>query len=196
MRANDSSVVIPWLQRGHKISILVENEARPGYGSKLNESKGLVQNVTLHPWGAVAAGENNNDGVFVLTNWSMYPIPLNRTSGLSALPAYVPGVDKRAQFPAFFRASFTVPESVDLGFSDTFLKFDNWGKGVLFVNGVNLGRYWAGLGPQKTLFVPGPVLRPHPEQNEVLLFELEHVSPGCHRFCYVESVAEHDIVGR
>lgn len=33
-----------------------------------------------------------------------------------------------------------------------------WEKGVVFVNGVNLGRYWK-VGPQRTLYVPAPVLR-------------------------------------
>ena len=33
-----------------------------------------------------------------------------------------------------------------------------WGKGILFINGANLGRYWS-VGPQRTLYVPGPLLR-------------------------------------
>lgn len=33
-----------------------------------------------------------------------------------------------------------------------------WGKGVVFINGKNLGRYWS-IGPQLTLYLPGPWLR-------------------------------------
>ncbi len=36
--------------------------------------------------------------------------------------------------------------------------FQGWTKGVVFVNGVNLGRYW-NVGPQQTLYVPGPLLK-------------------------------------
>lgn len=32
-----------------------------------------------------------------------------------------------------------------------------WGKGVVFINGLNLGRYWS-IGPQQTLYLPGPFL--------------------------------------
>jgi len=47
-----------------------------------------------------------------------------------------------------------------------------WRKGVIFVNGFNIGRYWD-VGPQKTLYVPAPLLRPGP--NQLLMFEL-HMS--------------------
>lgn len=41
---------------------------------------------------------------------------------------------------------------------DTFLDMSGWGKGIVFVNGFNLGRYWS-VGPQQTLYVPGPFLK-------------------------------------
>ena len=44
-----------------------------------------------------------------------------------------------------------------------------WGKGVIFINGKNLGRYWS-IGPQQTLYVPGPWL--HKGDNQVLLYYL------------------------
>lgn len=40
-----------------------------------------------------------------------------------------------------------------------------WSKGVVFINGKNLGRYWS-IGPQQTLYVPGPWL--HRGANQVL----------------------------
>lgn len=48
-----------------------------------------------------------------------------------------------------------------------------FGKGVAFVNGHNLGRYWPLLGPQQTLFVPGVWLRRPPFRNRIVLFETE-----------------------
>ena len=55
---------------------------------------------------------------------------------------------------------------------DSYLALQEWGKGVAFVNGFNLGWYWPLLGPQETLYVPGAVL--HPGRNEFVLLELEH----------------------
>jgi beta-galactosidase len=35
---------------------------------------------------------------------------------------------------------------------DTFIDMQNWGKGVIFVNGRNIGRFWK-VGPQQTLYI-------------------------------------------
>ena len=56
---------------------------------------------------------------------------------------------------------------------DTFLTLKGWGKGVAYVNGINLGWYWPSIGPQNNYFVPGPVLREGP--NEVILLEFERL---------------------
>lgn len=53
----------------------------------------------------------------------------------------------------------------------TYLALYRWGKGVAWVNGFNLGRYWSSKGPQMTLYVPGPVLKYG--DNEIVLFEIE-----------------------
>lgn len=53
---------------------------------------------------------------------------------------------------------------------DTFLDLRGWGKGVLWVNGHNLGRFWQ-AGPQQTLYCPGPWLKPG--ENEVVVFQTE-----------------------
>lgn len=58
--------------------------------------------------------------------------------------------------------------------ADTFLRFDGWNKGIAWINGFNLGRYWK-AGPQHTLYVPGPLLRKG--RNEIVLLEL-HGPPG------------------
>ena len=52
---------------------------------------------------------------------------------------------------------------------DSFLQLPGWRKGLVWVNGVNLGRYWPAAGPQVTLYVPGLVLRPG--NNTILLME-------------------------
>ena len=43
-----------------------------------------------------------------------------------------------------------------------------WKKGVVWINGFNLGRYWS-IGSQQTLYVPGELLK---EENNIEVFEL------------------------
>src|SRR5882724_1641195 len=52
---------------------------------------------------------------------------------------------------------------------DTFLRLDNWVKGVVFVNGINIGRYY-NISPEHTLYVPAPLLKSG--KNDVFIFEL------------------------
>jgi beta-galactosidase len=72
--------------------------------------------------------------------------------------------------PAFYRFEF---EAIDLG--DTFIELDGWGKGCVFINGFNLGRYWE-IGPQKRLYIPAPLIKQG--RNEIIVFETEGKSTG------------------
>ena len=67
--------------------------------------------------------------------------------------------------PAFYRAKFQVDQV-----ADTFLNPTGWIKGVAFVNGHNIGRYWT-IGPQLTLFIPSHFLKVG--ENELIIFEQE-----------------------
>jgi beta-galactosidase len=67
--------------------------------------------------------------------------------------------------PSFYRGRFTVATP-----ADTFLDTRGWGKGTVFVNGHHLGRFWS-IGPQQTLYVPGPWLRKG--TNDIVVFTLE-----------------------
>ncbi|MDD5483917.1 MAG: beta-galactosidase [Kiritimatiellae bacterium] len=66
--------------------------------------------------------------------------------------------------PIFCRGCFEVDKV-----ADTFLALPGWTKGVCFINGFNLGRYWE-IGPQMTFFLPAPLL--HAGKNEIIVFEL------------------------
>ena len=57
--------------------------------------------------------------------------------------------------------------------ADTFIELEGWNKGVVFINGFNLGRYWNEAGPQKTLYIPAPLL--HKGENEIIVFELHEM---------------------
>ena len=128
-----------------KLDILVENAGRINYSKQLrHERKGLDQYVTV-----------NGDSV---EGWEIYPLPMNDPSGLAFKKAACSG-------PCFYRGTFTVEKP-----GDTFLDTSQLGKGQLWVNGHNLGRFWK-IGPQRTLYVPGPWLKQG--MNEVIVFDVE-----------------------
>jgi len=67
--------------------------------------------------------------------------------------------------PAFFKFNLFIDSP-----ADTYLDFTGWGKGCIFVNNFNIGRFWD-KGPQKRLYIPGPLLKKG--ENEILIFETE-----------------------
>jgi hypothetical protein len=80
--------------------------------------------------------------------------------------------DNSERIPTFFGANFVLPNTKGLPL-DTFLRLDGWKKGLAFLNGFNLGRYWPIAGPQVTLYTPAHLFKPHPESNNLIVFELE-----------------------
>lgn len=91
-------------------------------------------------------------------------MPLEDLSGLKFSSISDNSADNM-KFPGFFRGTLKVDE-----LADTFLSMEGWKKGVVFINGFNLGRYWE-IGPTKTMYVPAPLLRKG--DNEIIVFELE-----------------------
>lgn len=63
----------------------------------------------------------------------------------------------------FFKGEFNISET-----GDTFFDMSNYSKGMLYVNGQNLGRYW-NIGPQQRLFCPASWLKKG--KNEIVLFD-------------------------
>ena len=63
-----------------------------------------------------------------------------------------------------------VASIVTISSADTFLALPGWGKGVVWLNGFTLGRFWE-KGPQKRLYIPAPLLREG--ENKLLILETE-----------------------
>jgi len=146
----DRSLTLPGPADGD-LDILVEDLGRVDYGPRLGEPKGLVGTVTAH-------GQP-------LQSWQVLPLHLDDITpvadALRSLPGGpVPALDG----PVFARATFDLPAVRDL-YLDTAM----WGKGVVWINGFCLGRYWS-RGPQRTLYVPAPTL--HETGNELVVLEL------------------------
>lgn len=130
---------------GAAIAVLVENQGRVNYGQGIHDRKGLLGAVLL-------------DGV-ELADWTSRPLPFTSPGDITFAQTTATPVG-----PAFHRGEFSVAEP-----ADTFLHLDGWTKGNAWVNGFALGRYWS-RGPQRSLYVPAPVLRTG--TNELVVLEL------------------------
>lgn len=147
------------LPRGEGVlELLVEDQGRVNYGPRIGEPKGLIGPATFA--GAALAG------------WNASPVPLEGFEDGSALLA--PPDSAMTAGAQVFQAAVLLDGPTDLALST-----DGWGKGLVWVNGFCLGRYWRS-GPQRTLFVPGPVTRAG--ENVVTLLEFEALSEGTVRF--------------
>lgn len=140
-----------------RLEILVENQGRVNYGSKLLDSKGLQDGVRLGPQ--------------FHFGWDMYCLTMDDLSGLTWQTAE----DWNGR-PQFLRGSLRVEGTPQ----DTFLRLPGFTKGFCMVNGFNIGRYWNTAGPQKTLYVPAPLL--HPGENEIIVFESDGFEEPVIRF--------------
>ena len=143
-------VRIPARSHPARLEILVEAVGRVNFGAEIFDRKGIHAPVQFTATG----GEGQE-----LKNWEVFPLPLDTMNFASLKFSPAP-----PQGPAFWRGSFNLPES-----GDTFLDVRGWGKGVLWVNGHCLGRFW-NIGPTQTVYCPGPWLKKG--QNEVLVLDM------------------------
>lgn len=128
------------------LEILVENMGRINYGSEIvNNRKGIISPVMI-------------DSTEITGNWNMYRFPFNEKPNLLST-----STNSSKGRPSIFQGSFQLQKT-----GDTFLNMSAWGKGIVFVNGHNLGRYWS-VGPQQTLYLPGVWLKKG--INEIQVFE-------------------------
>ncbi|MEO8568039.1 MAG: beta-galactosidase, partial [Ginsengibacter sp.] len=131
------------------LDILVENMGRINYGAEIiHNHKGIISPVLI-------------DGNEITGNWNMYPLPMDIEPDLKSFSgSYI------KSHPVIYNGSFNLLKT-----GDTFLDMRSWGKGIVFVNGHNLGRYWH-IGPQQTLYLPGCWLKKG--QNKIVIFEQEN----------------------
>lgn len=136
---------------GSSLDILVENMGRVNFGPRMEyQRKGIAGHVQIN-------GHTH-------LNWDQYCLPLDNLEKLDFSRGYTEGL------PAFWHFTLDAEET-----GDTFLDFEGWGKGCIFLNGFNLGRFWE-IGPQKRLYIPAPLLRKG--RNEIVVFETEGKQPG------------------
>jgi beta-galactosidase len=131
------------------LELLVENMGRINYGADIvHNTKGIISPITL-------------DGADLTGSWAMYKLPFDRVPDLGRYPT-----KNQAGKPTLYTASFEVKQT-----GDVFLDMRGWGKGIVFVNGHHLGRYWK-VGPQQTLYLPGCWLAKG--KNDVVVLEQQN----------------------
>ena len=132
----------------HRIDILMENMGRVNYGHKLladTQRKGLRTGVCkdLH----------------FLLNWQQYPLSFENTENIDFSKGW------QQEQPAFYAFDFEMK-----ALKDTYLDLSGFGKGLAFVNGVNIGRFW-NVGPTLSLYIPHSLLKEG--HNRIIIFETE-----------------------
>jgi beta-galactosidase len=133
-----------------QVDVLVENSGRINYSHQLvHDRKGIVA------WTPPASGPH------APTRWSIYPLPFTGSTD----PGRVHYSSADCTGPCFYRGTFNVSSP-----ADTFLDTSSLGKGQVWLNGHALGRFWS-VGPQKTLYLPGPWLKSG--ANEIVIFDVE-----------------------
>lgn len=144
------------INKGDALDLLVENQGRIDYDQPLRDQrKGIVGDVTI--------------GGSIVGPWSIYslPVPKPPTNLASSTRTLTIPTDNPS---IWLTASFTVDTSkAGTAAADTFIEIEGATKGVLYVNGINLGKYWA-VGPQQSQYVPGAWLK---ATNTVAVLELE-----------------------
>ena len=155
-----------YAEKGQNLVLVVENEGRVAFGKYLIDPKGIVEGeVTLngqkaYDWSMTAITLDDEAKMRAFAQAAVTRMTTARSSGCRT-----PFKFKRM---SFWRGKFRISEANP---ADTFLSFPGWSKGVAIVNGFNLGRYWPDAGPQKTLYLPGPVLHGSNATNTVIILE-------------------------
>ena len=174
---NEKSLTLPPVKKGDELEILVEAMGRINFGRAIKDFKGIVGEV------AITAEVEGIETTWKPQNWVKFGLPdsyekaadafvhnndytkaENEGQRLGKKPQWnVDGLDlvsKRGYYRGYFNLTKV---------GDTFLNFETWGKGQVWVNGHALGRIWS-IGPQQTLYVPGCWLKKG--QNEIIVLDV------------------------
>ncbi len=160
------------IAEGTTLDIFVEAMGRINYSRLIHDRKGITNKVEL------ITTQGKDELTYNLKEWQTYLFPVmdgtalsQHLDNMSAIPvpasnlakepvgepaqkpvgepAIISQAHRPLSSPAYYRASFKVKK-----IGDTYLDMSSWGKGLVWVNGHCLGRFWE-VGPQQTLYLPG-----------------------------------------
>ena len=158
---NETTVSLPPVSRDSRLDIVVEGMGRINFGRAIKDFKGLTGEVTI------MANIDGDDVTWKLNDWTMRTLPDSYDHTLRAFTRCNDGasmglkLDSRA---GYYRGFFNLKKT-----GDTFINMETWGKGLVYINGHAIGRFWS-IGPQQTLYVPGCWLKKG--RNEIVVLDV------------------------
>lgn len=158
---NENAVALPPVKKGSVMTIVVEGMGRINFGRAIKDYKGLTGAVTI------SADVDGDEVTWNLKDWTMCTIPdsyENAVRALAGKTGKVPAELNLSTRAGYYRGTFNLKKT-----GDTFMDMETWGKGLVYVNGHALGRFWS-IGPQQTLYVPGCWLKKG--TNEVVVLDV------------------------
>lgn len=132
------------------VDILVENMGRVNYGYKL-----------LSPTQRKGIGQGLMKDLHFVQNWEQYDVDF------SLLKKEHFEKDWAEEQPAFYKYTFNLETP-----NNTHIDMSQFGKGVVLVNGFNIGRYW-NVGPTQSLYISKAFLKRG--ENEIIIFDTEGI---------------------
>ncbi|RFS26455.1 beta-galactosidase [Chitinophaga silvatica] len=145
-RLGETSIDIPVSNvKDPVLEILVEGMGRINFADAMIDRKGITDRVVLNG--------------MTLMDWEVFSLPLND----DFVKTLTPSSNHTTKPGQFFKATFNIEKP-----GDTYIDMSGYEKGMVWVNGHNLGRYWQ-IGPQKRLYCPAPWLKKG--ENEIMIFD-------------------------
>ncbi|MFW0715123.1 beta-galactosidase [Pedobacter sp. N23S346] len=152
-RKHNYSILIPARDKASTIDILVHAMGRINFGPEVHDRKGLIGPIQFL---------NKNNSPISVKGWKLFNLSYGDEM-LNNLSFETPNPVRLAE-PGIWKGEFMIDK-----IGDTFLDVRKWGKGVVWVNGHCLGRYW-NIGPTQTMYIPAPWLKKG--ANKVLVLDL------------------------
>ena len=147
------------VKAGAQLEIFIEVMGRINYSKLIHDPKGITDKVE------VFTTDGKNDLTYNLKDWKVYLYPYDLDyNDLSYIPITNTQQPSSITQPAYYRAEFNLSKT-----GDTYLDMRTWGKGLVWVNGHCIGRFWE-VGPQQTLYMPGCWLKKG--KNEIVVLDI------------------------
>lgn len=152
------------IKDGAKLDIFIEVMGRINYSKLINDPKGITESVE------VLTTDGKNELTYNLKDWTVYLYPhseeCKEAEAMSwvTVPQSIGENAGKGVCPAYYRSSFNLKKP-----ADTYLDLSTWGKGMVWVNGHCLGRFW-NVGPQQTMYLPGCWLRKG--RNDIIVLDI------------------------
>ena len=177
---NEKSIMLPKVDKGARLTILIEAMGRINFGRAIKDFKGITERVTL------STEIDGHEMTIDLKNWTIATLPDDYATAQQAFQPRVANpialLTPLATKAGYYRGTFNLKKP-----GDTFINMEAFGKGQVYVNGHAIGRFW-NIGPQQTLYVPGCWLKKG--ANEIIVLDV--VGPAAEPVCFGQDKPELD----